>query len=206
MIEGLVNIITGVASSVGYLGIAILMALESMLTPVPSEVVMPFVGYMVTKGEFSFFWAAIISAIGCLIGGIISYYMGYYGGRPFVNKVGKYFLIDEKHLAWTENWFRKYGDKTIFVSRFVPVVRHFISIPAGTGRMNITKFIIYTFLGSLMWNSTLLYAGFKLGQNWGLISKYSTKIDIVLIVVISLGLIYYGWRIYENFFRKEKAF
>lgn len=206
MIEGLVNIITSVISSIGYLGIAILMALESMLTPVPSEAVMPFVGYLVMQGKFLFLAAAIVSAIGCLVGGLISYCIGYYGGRPFVNKIGKYFLLDEHHLAWTENWFRKHGEKTIFFSRFIPIVRHFISIPAGTGKMSITKFSTYTLIGSFMWNSILMYAGIKLGENWDLIHKYSTKIDMVLIMIILAGLAYYAWRMYENYFRKEKSF
>lgn len=205
MIDGLVNILTGVISSIGYIGIAILMALESMVTPVPSEIVMPFVGYLVAQGKFSFMTAATVSAIGCLVGGLISYAMGYYGGRPFVLKVGKYLLLDEHHLEWTERWFKKHGEKTIFFSRFIPIVRHFISIPAGTGKMNLAKFSTYTFIGSLIWNSILIYAGIKLGENWGLIHKYSTKIDMVLIVIIILGLAYYAWRIYENYFRKEKA-
>ncbi len=203
MIEFLVDLLTKVISTIGYLGIAILMALESMVTPVPSEVVMPFVGYLIAQGKFSFLTAAMVSAIGCLIGGLISYYIGYYGGNILVKKVGRYLLLDEGHLIWTENWFKKYGEKTIFASRFIPVVRHFISIPAGIGKMNITKFSAYTLVGSFMWNSILIYAGIKLGENWGLIHKYSTKIDIVLIAIIILGLGYYVWRIYENYFKKR---
>ncbi|MFH1332327.1 MAG: DedA family protein [archaeon] len=203
MIQQLVDIITSVITAIGYPGIAILMALESMLTPVPSEAVMPFVGYLVAQGKFSFFTAAIVSAVGCLIGALISYYMGYYGGNILVKKVGKYLLLDEGHLKWTERWFNKYGEKTIFISRFIPIVRHFISIPAGIGKMNITKFSVYTFIGSLMWNSILMYAGLKLGENWQLIQKYSTKIDLVLIIIILAAVTYYAWRIYKNYLKRR---
>ncbi|MEM4267095.1 MAG: DedA family protein, partial [Candidatus Nanoarchaeia archaeon] len=161
MIDWLVNTITSIISSIGYVGIAILMALESMVTPVPSEIVMPFVGYLIAQGKFTFLTAAIVSAVGCLVGGLISYYIGYYGGRTLVRRVGKYLLLDESHLTWTENWFKKHGEKTIFFSRFIPAVRHVISIPAGTGKMNLAKFSIYTFAGSLIWNSILIYAGIK---------------------------------------------
>jgi len=204
MIEALVNLLTGIISSIGYVGIAILMALESMVAPVPSEVVMPFVGYLIVQGKFTFLTAAAVSAFGCLAGSLISYYMGYYGGDIFVKKIGRYLLLDEHHLAWTENWFRKHGEKTIFFSRFIPIVRHFISIPAGTGRMNLTKFSLYTLIGSFMWNSILLYAGMKLGENWGLIHKYSTKIDIAVIIIILTGVIYYIWRIYKNYHKETK--
>lgn len=204
MIELLVELITNIISAIGYAGIAILMALESMITPVPSEVVMPFVGYLVNQGKFSFITAAVVSAIGCLIGSLLSYCMGYYGRGVFIKKIGKYLLLDEEHLAWTEKWFKKHGEKTIFVSRFVPIVRHFISIPAGAGKMNLAKFSVYTLVGSFIWNSSLIYAGIKLGENWGKLHTYSEKIDMVLIIIIVLGISYYAWRIYKNNSRKKK--
>jgi membrane protein DedA with SNARE-associated domain len=205
MIEWLTQTLTDIIRTIGYPGIGILMALESMVVPVPSEIVMPFVGYLVAQERFSFFTAAIVSTIGCLVGALLSYYMGYYGGETLVKKVGKYLLLDQEHLEWTKRWFNKHGEKTIFISRFVPVVRHVISIPAGIGKMNITKFSAYTFFGSLIWNSILMYVGLKLGENWGLVHKYSTKIDIALIIVILAGLLYYAWRIYKNYHKKEKV-
>lgn len=205
MIAWIVNTITNIVLSIGYVGIAILMALESMITPVPSEAVMPFVGYLVAQGKLNFFTAALVSATGCLAGGLVSYAMGYYGGTVFVKKVGKYLLLDEKHLRWSETWFNRHGEKTIFVCRFIPLIRHVISIPAGVGKMNIAKFSFYTFTGSLVWNSILIYAGFKLGKSWAMIYKYSTKIDIILAVVIATFLGYYAWRIYNNYKTKEQT-
>ncbi len=204
MIEWLTNILTTIVITIGYPGIAILMALESMIAPVPSEAVMPFVGYLISQGKFSFLTAAIVSAVGCLIGGLVSYFMGKYGGSLLVKKVGKYLLLDEHHLLLTEKWFKKHGEKTIFISRFVPIARHFMSIPAGVGNMNLVKFSIYTFTGSLIWNSMLIYVGLKLGKNWELVHKYSSKIDIALIILILLGIAYYAWRIYKNYSKKHK--
>src|SRR3989344_9038650 len=164
IVEKIVEYITIGMSIGGYFGLFILMALESMIAPVPSEVVMPFAGYLVLQGRFDFWIVLLVSGLGSIFGSVLSYYIGFYGGRPFVLRYGKYLLLDKEHLEWTENWFRKQGNKTIFISRFIPVVRHLISIPAGIAKMAIHKFVIYTFLGATIWNFILLYAGFKLGE------------------------------------------
>lgn len=186
--EFIVHWITNFIDQIGYLGLTILMALESMIAPVPSEAVMPFAGFLWFENRFSFFGIAIFSTFGSLIGSLISYYLGAFGGRPIIRKYGRYFLLNEHHLQVTEKFFRKYGDKTIFFSRFIPIIRHLISIPAGIGKMKLIKFTVYTGLGAFLWNSFLAYLGYHLGHNWVLIKKFGEIIDIVLIFVI-LGLI-----------------
>ena len=184
MFESLIGLFTNIISTAGYTGVFFLMVLESMVAPVPSEAVMPFAGVLWFLGEMSFLPIVIFSTLGSITGSLISYYAGLYGGRPLIQKYGKYVLLNEHDLALTERFFEKYGDKTIFVSRFIPVVRHLISIPAGTGKMNIFKFIFYTALGAGLWNAFLAYAGYYLGSNWTEIRKYSEVIDIVLVVAI----------------------
>ena len=203
IVEKLIGYITFGISAMGYFGIVFLMALESMIAPVPSEVVMPFAGYLVLQGRFNFWLALLASSIGSIFGSLLSYYMGVYGGRPFVLKFGKYLLLEEEHLHWTEKWFGKQGDKTIFISRFVPVVRHLISIPAGIARMPMKKFVFYTFAGATMWNSILLYAGFKLGEHWDKIHQYSRQLDIIFIVAVASFLAYFVWKHHKR--RNEKG-
>jgi membrane protein DedA with SNARE-associated domain len=170
------------------------MALESMIAPVPSEVVMPFAGYLVLQGGFTFWTAVLVSGLGSVFGSLISYYLGAYLGRPFILKFGKYLLLEEEHLDWTEKWFKKQGSKTIFISRFVPVVRHLISIPAGIARMSLQKFLLYTFVGATLWNSILLYAGFKLGKHWDKIHEYSKELDVIFVIAVALFLAYFIWK------------
>ena len=193
IVEKIVEYITLGMSAGGYFGLFVLMALESMIAPVPSEVVMPFAGYLVLQGRFDFWIALLVSGLGSIFGSVLSYYIGFYGGRPFVLRYGKYLLLDKEHLEWTENWFRKQGDKTIFISRFIPVVRHLISIPAGIAKMAIRKFVIYTFLGATIWNFILLYAGFKLGEHWDKIHQYSKELDIIFVALVILFFAYFIW-------------
>lgn len=186
----------------GYWGAAFLMALESMIAPVPSELVMPFVGFLAAEGKFSIPMAIVFTSIGSLVGSLISYYLGLWGGRPLVLKAGRYLFLNHEHLEWTERWFAKNGSWTIFVSRFIPVVRHLISIPAGLGRMNVLRFSIFTIVGATIWNTFLLYCGYKLRQNWTLVQQYSHELDIVvgLLGVAALG-IWAGVR----YFRKRRT-
>lgn len=194
IVEKIVEYIVAGISAGGYMGLFLLMALESMVAPVPSEVVMPFAGYLVLQGRFEFWTAVLVSGFGSIFGSLISYYMGAYLGRPFILKFGKYLLLEEEHLEWTEKWFKKQGDKTIFVSRFVPVVRHLISMPAGIARMAMHKFIIYTFVGASIWNLILLYAGFKLGSHWDKIHHFSKELDVVFVIAVAAFLAYFIWK------------
>ncbi len=201
IVEKLVEYITLGMSAGGYFGLFVLMALESMIAPVPSEVVMPFAGYLALQGRFDFWIALLVSSLGSIFGSLLSYYIGVYGGRPFVLKYGKYLLLEKEHLEWTENWFKKQGQKTIFISRFIPVVRHLISIPAGIAKMAMHKFIIYTFLGATIWNLVLLYAGFRLGQHWDKIHQYSKELDMIFVALVILFFVYFIWKHRE---RKNK--
>ena len=194
IVEKLVDLIVNGISAFGYFGVFILMALESMIAPVPSEVVMPFAGYLVLQNRFNFWIVLFASSLGSIFGSFLSYYIGFYGGRPLVLKFGKYLLLEEEHLEWTEKWFKKQGEKTIFISRFVPVVRHLISIPAGIARMSMHKFLVYTFIGAAIWNFILLYAGIKLGNHWSIIHEYSSELDIVFVVAVVLFLVYFIWK------------
>lgn len=180
-----------VISAGGYIGVAFLMALESMIVPLPSELVMPFAGFAAAQGKLSFPFVVVASSIGSLIGSLISYCMGYFGGNRFVVHFGKYLFLDVADLKKTEDWFNKKGEKTIFISRFVPVVRHFISIPAGIGKMNLGKFSLYTVLGATPWNLFLAYLGYVLGENWREVRHYSEYLSIAVAVLLAAGIVYF---------------
>ncbi len=165
----------------GYFGAAMLMALESMIAPVPSEAVMPFVGFLVADGKWNLWLAIASTTIGSGVGSAISYAMGYYGGKPLVLHVGKYFLLDQHDLAITEKFFQKRsGTLAVFASRFIPVVRHLISIPAGVGKMPFLPFMAVTLIGATMWNSFLLICGMVLREHWSIVQKYSHQVDLVV--------------------------
>lgn len=184
MVQHLAVYFTYLIEKLGYLGAGFLMALESMVAPVPSELVMPFVGFLAVEGKFSVPMAILATSAGSLVGSVISYYMGYLGGRPLVMKVGRYLLLNREHLEWTERWFDRHGSWTIFVSRFIPVVRHLISIPAGLGRMRLLPFCLYTVVGATIWNTFLLVCGYKLRQNWTLVEQYSHELDVAVAVAL----------------------
>jgi len=190
--EAISNIAVKCLETTGYVGAAVLMALESMIAPVPSEAVMPFVGFLVVDGKWNL-WAAIAAtSIGSLIGSLASYLMGYYGGKPFVMKIGRYLLLDTHDLQRTESFFnRRRGTATIFISRFIPVVRHLISIPAGTGRMPLVPFVVATTIGATLWNSFLLFCGMVLREHWKLVQAYSHQVDIAVVLVLIVGIAWF---------------
>jgi len=200
LVEYVIEMITAAMSTGGYPILFILMALESMIAPVPSEVVMPFAGFLAAQGRFTFLGVALVSALASVFGSLVSYWVGILGGRRFILRFGKYLLLDEGHLEWTEQWFRKQGEKTIFISRFIPVVRHLISIPAGIGRMDMKRFVLYTFAGAAIWNVFLAWLGVLLKERWELIHNYSTQIDIVVLGILAVLL---GYFIYRHFKRKR---
>lgn len=192
MVEHLAGYFTYAIEQGGYLGAGFLMTMESMVAPVPSELVMPFVGFLVVEEKFSLWAAILVTSLGSIIGSLVSYYMGYFGGRPVVLKVGRYLLLNQEHLEWTERWFDRHGSWTIFVSRFIPVVRHLISIPAGLGRMRLLPFCIYTLVGATIWNSFLLLLGYKLKQNWMLVEHYSRELDMLVAVGLVAAVIWFA--------------
>lgn len=188
--------IISVISTMGYGGIVLLMAIESACIPLPSEVIMPFAGYLVFKGEMTLWGIALAGAIGCVIGSIPAYYVGMYGGRPLAEKYGKYVLISKHDLDMADRWFEKHGDIIIFIARLLPAVRTFIAFPAGVARMNMTKFIAYTFVGSLIWCWVLGYAGMKFGQHWEDLKMYFHEFHYV---IIALGVIFAAWYVRRHF-------
>jgi membrane protein DedA with SNARE-associated domain len=202
--ECLVNFIVNFIDTTGYSSVFILMSLESMVAPVPSEAVMPFAGFLVNSGRFTFTGVIFFSTLGSIVGSLISYYVGYWGGRPIVEKYGKYLLLDKKDLDLTERFFSKKGDITIFISRFIPIVRHLISIPAGIGKMNIIKFSIYTIVGAGMWNAFLTYMGYKLKDNWSEVMKYSHVVDKVVLALLVVFVGYYIYKFISN--HKKRKF
>jgi membrane protein DedA with SNARE-associated domain len=192
----LTNLVSNFAISclhgAGYLGAAFLMALESMIAPVPSEAVMPFVGFMVADGKWDLWIAIIVTSTGSVAGSAISYAMGYYGGRPFVLKVGRYLLLNPHDLERTEDFFsRRKGTLTLFISRFIPVVRHLVSVPAGTGKMRLFPFLMATLAGATMWNSFLLVCGMYLRERWDLVQLYSHQVDILIVAALLAGLVFF---------------
>jgi membrane protein DedA with SNARE-associated domain len=193
IIEVLAKFVIDTISSSGYLGIVILMGIESACIPLPSEIIMPFSGYLVFRGDFELFRTGLAGAFGCVVGSVPAYYLGLYGGRPLVEKYGKYVLISHWDLDLADRWFERYGDWAIFFSRLLPVVRTFISFPAGVARMNFTRFVIYTLIGSFPWCLGLTYIGMKLGENWDTLGVYFHEFDIVIGILIAMGVLYYVW-------------
>lgn len=189
--ETIIEYATKIIETTGYFGVMFLMIFESMIAPVPSEAVMPFAGFLISEGKFTWAGVAISSTIGSIIGSVVSYYLGLIGGKPLVRKFGKYLLLDEHHLEITEKFFEKHGEKAVFISRFVPVVRHFISIPAGIGKMNITKFLIYTSIGACAWNMILTYIGFLMKNNWDKLHHYNKYADIVIVLGALVAIIWF---------------
>jgi membrane protein DedA with SNARE-associated domain len=180
-----------ILDTTAYAGAFFLMALESMIAPVPSEAVMPFVGFLVTDGKWNLWLAILSTSLGSLTGSLLSYWMGYYGGKPLVLKVGKYLLLNRHDLELTERYFsQRQGVLTVFIARFIPVIRHFISIPAGMGKMRLLPFIGVSLVGATLWNGFLLLLGMRLREHWAVVQKYSHQVDIVIVVLAVVGL---GW-------------
>ncbi len=195
VISEVVNWIEGVITATGPVGIMILMAIESCNIPLPSEAVLPFAGYLVSKGEMGFHAAAIAGAIGCVLGSIPSYYLGYFGGRKFFEKYGKYVFVTRKDLDDADKLVEKYGDWAFFLCRMLPVVRTFISFPAGILKARKRTFFTLTFVGSLIWSYVLVYVGIKLGENLDKLKVIWSKFDIV---IITACLILAGLYIYRH--------
>ena len=175
LVELLGRFVIAVISQAGYPGIVLLMGIESACIPLPSEIIMPFSGYLVYTGRFKLAWVALAGAVGCNVGSLVAYYVGALGGRPLAEKYGRYVLVTRHDLELADRWFARYGDWAVFFARLLPVVRTFIALPAGVARMNFLRFNIYTFLGSLPWCLALAYAGLKLGERW----------TILLLIVIA---------------------
>ena len=197
IIEVLTAFIVATISTLGYGGIVLLMAIESACIPLPSEIIMPFSGYLVYTGRFNIWLVGIAGAFGCVVGSLVSYWVGMYGGRPLIEKYGKYLLVSSHDLDLADRWFDRFGEIIVFVSRLLPAIRTFIAFPAGVARMNLKKFVIYTFAGSLPWCLGLAYIGQKLGERWDKDPRLKTlfhRFDFVIGIIIVLLASWWIWR------------
>lgn len=195
MLELLGHYIIQLIQTTNYFGIFILMALESALIPIPSEITMPFSGFLAAQGVLNIWLVIIVGAIANLVGSIAAYYLGYALEETvllkLIKKYGKFVLLDEKEYHRAAKWFDKYGDKIVFISRLLPAVRTVISLPAGMFEMNFKKFVIYTTVGCFVWSAILTYIGFVLGENWKSLEGYFRKFEIVVLVFLVFGVLWY---------------
>lgn len=202
IIDFLLPYVTHLIATIGYPGVALLMAIESACIPLPSEIIMPFAGYVVAQGKMNLYLAATAGAIGCNLGSVIAYWIGAYGGRPLVERFGRYVLMSRKDLDRVDHYFHKYGEITVLVGRLLPVVRTFIALPAGISRMPQLRFHLYTFLGSWPWCFVLAYVGMKAGASWNdpnsPLKKILHKADAAIILVILLGIMWFVWSHLKN--------
>jgi len=202
MIAKIITILSGfivaTISALGYGGIVLLMAIESACIPLPSEIIMPFSGYLVSTGELNLWGVAIAGAVGCVLGSLVAYWVGMYGGRPFIEKYGRYILLSRHDLDIADRWFAKHGEVIVFVSRLLPAIRTFIAFPAGVARMNLTRFVIYTFAGSLPWCLALAYVGQKLGEQWDKDDTLKTWFHRFDFLIGIAGVLFVSWWIWRH--------
>ena len=185
--------IVSMISTFGYTGIFLTMAIESACIPLPSEIIMPFSGYLVTTGQFTMLGVTLAGAIGNVAGSLVAYYAGVWGGRPFFERYGPYMLVSVRDIEMADRWFAKYGEAAVFFGRMLPVVRTFISLPAGIAGVNIYRFVLFTFLGALPWCYLLAYIGVKMGEQWEYLRDYFHQFDIVIGVGLALAIGYFVW-------------
>lgn len=182
-----------IIGSLGYAGIILAMAIESACIPLPSEVIMPFSGYLVSQGRFTLWGVSLAGALGCTLGSAAAYGVGAYGGRPFILRYGRYVLITPHEIARADRWFAQYGMAATFISRLLPVIRTFISLPAGIARVPFGRFLIYAFLGSLPWSWVLAYVGMLLGEHWDRVGGLLHSLDVVIVVGLVAGAAWFVW-------------
>jgi membrane protein DedA with SNARE-associated domain len=207
IIEILSGFIVATISLMGYSGIVLLMAIESACIPLPSEIIMPFSGYLVSTGQMNLWGVALAGAVGCVLGSMVAYWAGMYGGRPLIEKYGRYVLLSKHDLDIADRWFEKYGEAIVFTARLLPAIRTFIAFPAGVARMNIPKFIFYTFAGSLPWCLGLAFVGQKLGEQWNKDETLRTwfhRFDFVIGIIAVVLAVWWIWR-HVKHLRQDRA-
>lgn len=198
IINFLAESVVAIINFTGYSGVFILMTLESCGIPAPSEVIMPFAGFLVESGKFSFWLTVLIGALGNLAGSWLAYFIGLKGGRPLIEKYGKYIFLSNKDLDNADKWFQTKGELTVFVGRLLPVVRTYISFPAGLAKMNFKKFTFYTFLGAFLWSAIFCYLGVKMGANWEMIREKLHNFDVAILILVILVIIWFFYRHWKN--------
>jgi membrane protein DedA with SNARE-associated domain len=185
--------------AVGYPGIFLAMLVEGIVTPIPSEVIMPFAGHLAAQGQFNIVLVILVGSLGAVIGSTCAYYLGYSLGRPFIRKYGRFFRLREEHIIKAEDWFEKYGDAAILIGHSLPGTRSFISFPAGIGKMRLRNFMIFTFAGAMIWNTFLALLGYFLGSAVFNLAETFEFFDIAVLLALLLVLIFYFmWRRKKN--------
>jgi len=195
LIDPALQMIKDCVANWGYAGVLVMMAIESANIPLPSEAIMPTAGILVQQGKMNFHLAALAGALGCLLGSIPSYLLGLYGGRPFLEKFGRWFLLRQKDLEAADRWVDKWGDWAFFICRMLPVVRTFISFPAGVLKAHFLVFCAFTFIGSWVWCYFLTYVGIKFGENMEMFVNLWHKFDLAIVV---LGVAAVGYYLYHH--------
>ena len=204
----LVPWITGIISHIGYAGVALLMAIESACVPLPSEIIMPFSGYLVYTGRFQLLWVATAGAIGCNIGSAVAYWIGAWGGRSFIERYGRFVLLSKRDLDRSTHFFARYGSITVFLGRLLPVIRTFIALPAGIARMPQLRFHIYTFVGSWPWCLVLAYIGMKLGKEWNTdprLKHVLHRFDALILLCLIAGILWFVRTHWKQRVRAQEA-
>jgi membrane protein DedA with SNARE-associated domain len=201
IVAALAHFIIAVISASGYAGVCLLMAIESACIPLPSEIIMPFAGYLVHTGELNIFWVATAGALGCNIGSAVAYWIGAYGGRPFLARYGRFVLLDQHDLDRADHFFARFGGITVFLARLMPVVRTFIALPAGIAKMPQLRFHLYTFLGSWPWCFALAWAGARLGQAWDTDPRFKAiyhRFHVGVEVLLVAAIVWFVWTHWRN--------
>jgi membrane protein DedA with SNARE-associated domain len=208
IIAALAGFIIAVISKAGYLGLLLLMAIESACIPLPSEIIMPFAGYLVYKGQFNLLVAATAGAIGCNVGSVIAYEIGNYGGRPLIERYGSYIFMGRHELDLAERFFARFGAVAVLIGRLLPVIRTFIALPAGVARMPRLRFHVYTFIGSWPWCFVLAWIGMKLGEHWDKdprLKQWFHRLDAVIILLLLAGIGWFVWSHWKDRIRANAA-
>lgn len=208
ILAALAHFIIGVISSSGYAGVLFLMAVESACIPLPSEIIMPFAGYLVHIGRLNLVWVATAGALGCNLGSAVAYWIGALGGRPFIARYGRFVLLSHHDLDRAEGYFRRFGGITVFLGRLLPVVRTFIALPAGIARMSQLRFHFYTFIGSWPWCFALAWIGMRLGQAWDTDPRFKAafhRFHLGVEILILLALVWFFWNHWRNRVRPDEA-
>ena len=204
VIDILAQFVISTIDHIGYIGVFLLMAVESCGIPMPSEVIMPFSGFLVADGKMLFWIVVAAGTLGNLVGSLVAYWIGYKGGRPLIEKYGRYILISKHDLDMADRWFKKYGDWTVYFGRLLPIIRTYISFPAGIAKMDVKRFAIFTTLGALPWTALFAWLGVMMGDNWELIREKLHKFDLAIGIAIIILIALYIWRHVRNS-KKEKT-
>ena len=199
--ESVSEIFLGFIDTWGYMAVAVLMGMENACIPIPSELILGFAGYLIFAGRMSFAGALCFGMLGGMLGSVFAYYIGHRGGRTFVDRYGRYFFIKKSHVDMAQQWFDRYGVRAVFFSRMLPIVRTFISLPAGFAHVDIKQFLFYTFIGSLPWTALILGAGMMLGESWTLLTEIGHEASIAFVVICVL----LGAGLYLRHCRRKKA-